>query len=86
MCAICVEMKTCRHRSGRATGCNSLEQPFQYHGLLNRLSQCLPSEPANVDSLDRSLKLSPCLRQEFGNFGASLTLSLIQSTTLVATY
>ena len=28
--------KRCRHRSGRAAGCISVKQSFQYHGLLNR--------------------------------------------------
>ena len=36
--------------------------------------------------VDCRLELSPRLQQEFGNFGASNTISFIQPTKLVATY
>ena len=85
-CAISVAtQKTCPHRSGRPTGCNSVKQPFQYHDLLHRSSQYFRREPANVDPLDRTLALSLILPQEFGNCGASYTLSHIQPRNLVAT-
>ena len=80
-CAISVAtQKTCRHRSGRPTGCNSVKQPFQYHDLLHRSSQYFRREPANVDPLNRTLALSVILPQEFGNCGASYTLSLHPAT------
>ena len=58
VCNLGWDIKRCRHRSGRATGCNSVKQPFQYHGLLHRWSQYFRREPANVDPLDRSLELA----------------------------
>ena len=58
VCNLGWDIKRCRHRSGRATGCNSVKPPFQYHGLLHRWSQYFRREPANVDPLDRSLELA----------------------------
>ena len=48
--------------SGRATGCNSVEQPFHYHGLLNRLTWCFCGEPGTYIDLGRSLELSVVLQ------------------------
>ena len=45
----------------RGTGCNSVEQPFPYHDLLNTPGQCLPSRTSTCSSLGRRLGLSVSL-------------------------
>ena len=42
---------------GRATGSKFVEQPFQYHGLLNRQNSCCFPEQELVDPLGRRLQL-----------------------------
>ena len=51
-------------------------EPFQYHGLLNRHSQCCFREQELVDPLGRRLELSlsSLEREEFRSSGASNTL------------
>ena len=56
---------------GRATGSNFVEQPFQYHGFLNRQSSCCIREQELVDPLGRRLELSLL---EFRSGGSSNTL------------
>ena len=50
-----------------------VEQPFQYHGLLNRQSQCCFREL--VDPLGRCLEMSPSSpeREDFRSGGSSNT-------------
>ena len=56
---------------GRATGSKFVEQPFQYHGLLNRQNSCCFPEQELVDPLGRRLQLSLL---EFRSGGSSNTL------------
>ena len=67
--------------SGRATGSNMVEQPFQYHGLLNRQSQCCFREQELVDPFCRRLELSLSSpeREEFRGSGASNTFGHTRS-------
>ena len=74
LCAICVG--TGEHVgivTSRATGCNSAEQPFHYHGLLNMLTWCLCREPEHIWIL---VVVSSCLwflREELRSAGVSNT-------------
>ena len=58
-----------------------VEQPFQYHGLWNRQSECCFREQELVDPLGRRLELSLSSpeREEFRSSGVSNTLGHTRS-------
>ena len=58
-----------------------VEQPFQYHGLLNRQSWCCFREQELVDPLSRRLELSLSSpeREEIRSSGASNTFGHTRS-------